>query len=202
MSEKITNTYTFYGNENIKALELEMIKRFQHDRVQGNDEMTSVKRILFGLSQDDGFNDYEKTGSDLAYYFESADGFELESRQSALKALQDHITLCASTVDPDVIVKMNYVGNTPTVIGTRITCIDHSGKVLSITCDQELDCIFCDEDDVIELTNQLESDGYKNPNVMSYQDLKQFIEDLEEFAITDFNAISKKKTISIEKISA
>ena len=49
MSEKITITFSFYGNEKIKNLENEIIQRFQNDRLQGNDEMTAVKRILFGF---------------------------------------------------------------------------------------------------------------------------------------------------------
>lgn len=195
MSEKITNTFTFYGNEKIRDLEREIIKRFHQDRAQGNDEITAVKRILFGLAQDSEFNPIEKLGSDWAYYFEDAVGFELESKGSAVHALQNFITSCASKLDPDVIVKMNYKGNTPTLIGTSITCVDKNGKLLAITCNQELNCTFCDEDDVIEVTEQLESEGFNDFHVMSYQDLNELIKNLEVYATTDFNAVSAKNPI-------
>lgn len=198
MSEKITNTFTFFGNEKIKGLEREMINRFQQDRVQGNDEMSAIKRILFGLGQDVEFNAFEKLGADWAYFFDTAEGFELESKECALHALQNFITSCAAKLDPDVVIKMDYVGNTPKLIGTRITCVNSEGKVLAVKSDQTLECWFCDEDDLIDTTEQLESEGYRNPVVMSYQDLNQFIENHEEFAITDFNAVSGKSPISVD----
>ena len=112
MSEKIVNTFTFYGNEQVKDFEQALIQRFQQDRTQGNDEMTAVKRIIFGLSQDEDFNSYEMMGADWAWYFGSTINFQLESKQCSVTELQDYITLNAAKIDPNVVVQMDFAGNT------------------------------------------------------------------------------------------
>lgn len=197
MSEKIVNTFTFYGNEQVKVLEQELIQRFLQDKSQGNDEMTAVKRILFGLSQDDDFDAYEMIGAHWAWHFGSTKKFELESGQCGLDKLQDHITLHAAKIDPNVVVQMDYSGEIPELIGTRITCIGNDGVVLATQAEEQLNHWFCDEDDIAETITELEEHGNVDPAVMTYQDLHQMINDLRVSAISNFNAISGKDAISL-----
>jgi hypothetical protein len=198
MSEKITNTFIFYGNEKIDDLEQEMIKRFQHDQAQGNDEMTAVKRILFGLQQDADFNNFAQLGADWACYFGSTKRFELESKQCGVVKLQDHITRCAAKIDPDVVVQMDYVGNTPTLIGTRFSCLSTTGEIIATTSEEYLNCSFCDEVDVDDLIAELEENGEDDIEVMSYQSLKNLIATQKESASYEFNKVSGKDPIEVE----
>jgi len=192
MSEKITNTFTFYGNKEIKELESEIIKRFQQDRAQGKKEMTAVKRILFGLSQDADFNACEKLGADWAWYFGSTDKFELESKECSLDALQNYITAHAAKLDSNVVIQMDYLGNTPTLIGTRFTCMNNEGFLTSSESERSLNCDFCDEDDVEETILDLEQHGRTNVEVMSYQSLDELIIELRDEARLDFYYSSGK----------
>ena len=196
MSEKITNKFTFYGNVQIQGLESELISRFQKDRASGHNEMTAVKRLLFGLAEDAAFESYEIIGSHWAWYFGSKQKFELESKQYALEELQDYITARAATLDPDVVVQMDYIGNTPEIIGTRFTCLDSEGGLVSEYAEEELNCLFCDEDDIEEV---LENRGNSNVTVMSYQELDELILDLKESAVHDFNRTSSKAPVVLVK---
>jgi hypothetical protein len=196
MSEKITNTFTFYGNAQIKGLESELIERFQKDRASGHNEMTAVKRLLFGLAEEAPFEYFERIGSHWAWYFGSELKFELESKQCALEELQDYITACAATLDPDVIVQMDYIGNTPEIVGTRFTCLDSEGGLVSEYAKEELNCLFCDEDDIEEL---LENKGNSDVTVMSYQELDELVLNLKESALHDFNAASNRIPVVLAK---
>ena len=193
MSEKIVNTFTFYGNEEVKDFEQALIQRFQQDRTQGNDEMTAVKRIIFGLSQDEDFNSYEMMGADWAWYFGSTINFQIESKQCSVTELQDYITLNAAKIDPNVVVQMDFAGNTPILVGTRFTCLDDDGQVIASEAEQDLDFWFCDEQDVEETLENLDGNG----QVMSYQELDQLIIDLRESALTDFNSFSGRDPITL-----
>ena len=196
MSEKITNKFTFHGNAEIQRFERELITRFQEDSASGKDAMTAVKRLLFGLAEEDAFESFEKIGAQWAWYFGSTQQFELESKQCALDVLQDYITLHAAMLDPDVVVQMDYVGNTPELVGTRLTCIDKEFGLISELAEEDLNCIFCDEDDIEEV---LESRGHNNVTVMSYQELDQLIIDLRETAVYDFNRASNKQPVLLVK---
>ena len=72
-----------------------------------------------------------------------------------------------------------------------------TARVLAVKSDQTLECWICDEYDLKDTTEQMASEGYRNPVVMSCQDLNQFIENHGEFAVTDFIAVSGKSPISI-----
>jgi len=200
MSEKITNTFTFYGNNEIYELEREIIKRFKQDREQGTDELTSVKRIFFGLEQKDDFNSLHKTGSHWTRYFGSTKKFELESNEYSLKQLQDHITRHATKIDPDVVIQMEYSDETFTLIGSRFTGISKNGDLLSSVFEQELNYFFCDENDIEITKEELEENGDHDTEVMSHQSLNKLMDLLNQRAKNDFCIISGRDPISISLI--
>ena len=127
MSEKYTSQIKFIGNKAVKVLYNEIVKRFQDDRIQGNPELTSIKRILFGLDGDAEFNSFEETGANWAYALDRKSELDFFSPNVPVHKLQDYITKYAAKVDPNVIVEMNYIGNTPELVGSRFTRIDEDG---------------------------------------------------------------------------
>ena len=186
MSEKITNTFKFYGNQAVLALEKEIARRLHEDRTSGNDAYTAVQRILFGIADSAAFNSFELTGADWSWYFGNGENFELESKQCSLEALQDHITRCVANIDPLVIVQMDFIGNTPQLIGTRFTGFDPQLGVFSNESKEDLNYFFCDESDVDDLAEEFEEDGRDSSSIMSFQDLDTRIIELREEAHREF----------------
>jgi hypothetical protein len=186
VSEKITNSFKFYGNQAVLALENEIARRLHADRISDNDPDTAVQRILFGLSSSESFDSFVMTGADCSWYFGDGDKFELESKQCSLEALQDHITRCAATIDPLIVVQMDFIGNTPQLIGTRFTGFDSQNGVISACCEEEMNYTFCDESDVDDLLEEFEEDGRDISSIMSFQELDERIAQLRENAHQEF----------------
>ncbi len=190
MSEKIANTFTFHGNAEVKALEDEIVRRQTEDKNEGNNEIAAIKRILFGLQDSDSFDADQRMGAHWVHLLPSDGKLVFLSKQCAVAPLQDFITVHAAKIDPKVVVQMDYEGNTPTLIGSRFTAIDDDGDIVYGKAEEELDCWFCDEDDVDALMADLESDGIANPSVMSFQQLDDLKRDCMLLALDDFKAFS------------
>lgn len=187
MSEKYTSQIKFIGNGAATALYNEIVKRFQDDRMQGNPELTAIKRILFGLDGDAEFNSFENTGANWAYPLDRKNGLEFFSPNVPVHKLQDYITKYATKVDPDLIVEMNYIGSTPELVGSRFTRIDEDGDFFEEEEKYNLTgCYFCAEDDVESTIRDLKYRNVKYNDVISFEELDQIIKDVREQA---FNRI-------------
>ena len=199
MSEKITNSFTFYGNASVKKMEQELIAKFIQDLKIGNNEGTAVKRLMFGLQEDSEFAYYDRTGSNGCWYHDtSTHKFVLISKQEALYPLQDYMTQQASKFDKDVVVQMDYIGNTPQLVGTRLTYINEEGLLNADEAEENLDNYFCGEDEIDETTEYLEELGRDPSIIMAYEELEELKNDLRKTAIGNFNLIGGKAHISLD----
>ncbi len=188
MSEKITSTFYFYGNQAIVDLEKEIIRRFKEDYDQGNDKYTSVSRILYGLDQETQYNGYELLGAYQCQYFGSTHKFEVMTATCPPLKLHDYIVENLAKIDPKVVVQMDYIGNTPNLVGTRFAGIDEYGDLISTESKEELDYWFCDESDIEDLLEDIKERGQDERNVMSYQRLDEITEEMRQYAFDDFTS--------------
>jgi hypothetical protein len=176
MSEKFINSIYFHGSNTSSNLYDEVIARFRLDINIGNENPTSVSRILFGDDGKSNFDYLESTGSNWVVFVEDSEALKFESRNCPPKTLQDYLTRCISKIDPNVVIQMNYCDSTPFLIGTRFTKMSAYKNLWS--CESELEfsgCIFCDDDDVSQEINELEDRGDFDTKVVSFQDLDLFI---------------------------
>jgi hypothetical protein len=200
MSEAVTSTFTFYGNEKIRDLEKEIIRRFKDDYDKGHakddDKYTAVTRILYGMSKEDQFNSWELLGAYGCWYFGSTNKFELESKNVPPEKLQDHIAEYCSKLDPNVAIQMDYRGYTPQIIGTRIVSFDKKKGILAQKEEEtNMDYWYCDEDDIDDvLEDQPELCIF---DIMSFQQIEEQIEQHQLDAIKKFNA-KTGKNISLD----
>ena len=130
MARILANRVVLHGNREIKKLENEIFKRFYKDYKKngGYRDSDVIKRILFGLTQNDEFNWEEKIGTDWAY-FQKQDGKEsivFIAPFPSVSTLQDHITLHTSKIDPNVVVQLEYEDISGAVIGTRLSTYSDS----------------------------------------------------------------------------
>jgi len=195
MSEAVTSTFTFYGNEKIRDLEKEIIRRFKDDYDKGHakddDKYTAVTRILYGMSREDQFNSWELLGAYGCWYFGSTNKFELESKNVPPEKLQDHIAEYCSKLDPNVVIQMDYQGVTPQIIGTRIVSYDKKTGIVEQKCEEtDMNYWYCDEDDIDDVLE--EEPNLSLHDIMSFQDLEDRIEQYRFEAIEEFN--SKART--------
>jgi len=172
MSEKITSTFTIYGNQAVLDLGKEIIRRFKEDYDKGSNKYTSVPRILYGMKETEEFDGYELLGAYQCWYFGSTDQFKVETATCPPIKLHDHITEHAAKIDPEVVVQMDYIGNTPEQVGTRFVCISEDGELISGESERELNYYFCDEADVDSIVEE----GEDPNNIMTYQELDSLIE--------------------------
>ena len=209
MSTPVESTFTFYGNEKIRELEKEIIRRFKNDFDKNTDSSgrysfdknaerySAVTRILYGMSKDDEFDGWELLGAHGCWYFGSTHKFELESNNIAPEKLQDYIAKYASIIDPNVVVQMDYKDNNPYLIGTRIVCFDELLGFIEHKEEEELSyswsCDIDDIDDVLEEETDLSRD-----DIISFQEIDERIEDLRETCIEEFNSISGRNIEFIE----
>ena len=128
----IANRINLHGNPQIKDLEQQILNRFLKDIKQNKNSDTAVKRIFFGVDEDSHFDWTEKTGTPWTH-FQLRDRRPLLfiSRFPPVKKLQDHITICASKIDPNVLVQLDYEDISGVVIGTRLTTYLDKYEVLS-----------------------------------------------------------------------
>ena len=186
MSEKITSTFTLYGNKAALELEQEIIRRFKADYDKGNDKYTSVTRILYGLDQDAKFDGYELLGAYQCMYFGSTHQLQIQSAVCPPFKLHDHIVNHMAKIDPKIVVQMDYIGNTPSIVGTRFLGISDDMELLSAESEEELNYWFCDEDEMEEMLEDLREQGQDDQNVMSHQRLDEITEEMKQYAYDSF----------------
>lgn len=124
MARILANRIVLHGNKSIKKLDKEIFTRFYKDSKKFGEDRKSqgIKRILFGLSDSDEFNWEEKVGSDWAYFQKREEGaIVFVGPSPPLLALQNHITLHAAKLDPNVVIQLEYEDLSGAVIGTRLT---------------------------------------------------------------------------------
>lgn len=171
MSEKITCTFRFYGNAKAKKFESDLIQRFKKDLEKDNDAYSAVRRLVFKSKDAEGFETYARIGAYGSHYFGSEENFEIECQTCAPEGLHDELTRQAAKSDPDVVVQMDFIGNTPNLVGSRFAALGADGEMIVGMSQDELNCHFCDEADVESLRSELVSDGEEDPEIMSYQEL-------------------------------
>jgi len=184
MSEKITSTFTFHGNQAILDLEKEIIRRFKDDFDKGNNRYTSVTRLLYGMSESAEFDGYQLLGAYQCWYFGSTDKFEVETATCPPTKMHDYITAHAAKIDPEVVVQMDYIGFTPQLVGTRFACIGDDAELITGGSERELDYHWCDEVDVDDLIEE----GEDPDNIMSFQELDELIDRVEYEAQDEFSS--------------
>jgi hypothetical protein len=188
MSEKITSTFTFYGNQAALDLEKEIIRRFKEDFDNGGDKYTSVQRLLYGMNQEDQFDGYELLGAYQCWYIGSTEKFKVSTATCAPIKLQNHIAEYAAKIDPNVVVQMDYMGNTPQLFGTRVACFDKRRGILSGQDEVDLfNIALCYEDDLEEF---MEESGLDLNQTLTYERLDDLVEETKIFAIDIFNSTS------------
>ena len=184
MTEKITSTFTFHGNQAVLNLEKEIIRRFKDDYDKGNNRYTSVTRLLYGMSESAEFDSYQLLGAYQCWYFGSTDKFEVETATCPPTKMHDYVTEHAAKIDPEVVVQMDYRGATPQLVGTRFACIGNDAELIIGESERELDYNWCDEDDVDDLIK----DGEDPNNIMSFQELDELIEQMKYVAQDEFSS--------------
>jgi len=190
MSEKITSTFTFYGNQAVLDLEKEIIRRFKDDYDKGGDKYTSTARLLYGMSGSAEFDGYQLLGAYQCWYFGSTEKFEVETATCPPIKLHDHLARCVAKIDPNVVVQMDYIGNTPQLFGTRIACFDSNRGILSEQDEVDLFNVYlCHED---ELDEFMEESGLDLHQTMTYERVKELVEETKIFTIELFNASTGK----------
>jgi len=124
----IGNWINLHGNHQILDLQKQILNRFLKDIDQKNNSETAVKRIFFGLNEDSEFNWTERTGTPWTYFqLRYERPLIFISSHPPIKKLQDYITICASKIDPNVVIQLDYEDLSGVVIGTRLTtCLDDS----------------------------------------------------------------------------
>lgn len=127
MARIIANHIVLHGNKNIKWLEKEIFIRIYKDSKKFGESRKSlgVKRIFFGLNDDQDFDWEKEIGSPWAY-FQKQDGKDaiiFISPYPPIFALQDYITLHAAKLDPNVVIQLEYEDISGAVIGTRLTTL-------------------------------------------------------------------------------
>jgi hypothetical protein len=118
----LANRINLHGNHQILDLQKQILNRFLKDIDQKNNSDTAVKRIFFGLNEDSEFDWTEKTGADWTYFqLRYENPLIFISGFPTIKKLQDYITICASKIDPNVVVQLDYEDSGGVLIGTRLT---------------------------------------------------------------------------------
>jgi len=125
MSYIVSNEMIFYGIPEVTFMGSEIINKFQEDLKLGGNKETSVKRILYGKTEEEEFDNLNNFGCNwVEPYLQSKKSnscVKFLSGYPAAKGLQDHITSCLHTIDPKVIVQMNYYHSELSIAGTRFS---------------------------------------------------------------------------------
>jgi hypothetical protein len=138
MANEVISTIKFFGNNAVTQLREEIIKRFSDDmKATGKEyDLSAVKRILFGLKEDDDFDTYGLVGSKWAHPEDSGD-LSFRSAWTSVNELQDHITKHAAKLDANVVTLMTYMDEVPLFVGARFS-VCNRGKVYSYECQEDM----------------------------------------------------------------
>ncbi|MBT8607976.1 hypothetical protein G6656_06740 [Polynucleobacter paneuropaeus] len=196
MSEKVTSTFSFYGNQAIHDLKNEIIKRFDEDLIIGNNAATSVLRILYGLDKkklkDPVWANLENIGVHYCSYSQAKDELQIESSRVQPDELQNFITKHAAKLDPNVAVLMKYLGDSYDLVGTRITCLNEKGDIFAEVFEEVLEYQFCHDDEYEEKLAEIQSFGYGSRDLNTFEWLHEYIHDNGQFVLGTFNAYTNR----------
>lgn len=138
MANEVISHIKFFGNTQVIELRREIIKRFSDDikRTGKEYDLSAVKRILFGMKEDDDFDTYGLVGSKWAHPEDSGD-LSFRSAWTTVNELQDHITKYAAKIDANVVTLMTYTDEMPLFVGARFS-VCNRGKVYSYDCQEDM----------------------------------------------------------------
>lgn len=158
MSTAFNTNITLIGNDRIRSLVKEIGNRYKRLIEAGYDaeSMEAVAKLFYGEDKDGNHPCYQTIRAKW-FYLEDCDIDTLYFRSGnwPLEEIQDHILKHASSLDPHLIVFMEYRDEAPQELGSSYKLLD-KGKVVSFESKIDLSNFYIiDEDDEKSSDNEL-----------------------------------------------
>ncbi len=192
MANFVTNRISLIGNDAIKELSREINRRFNEDcRLNNNYSDTSqVGRLLFGLSGDAAYLS-DKLDAKWVHVDGGLDEDEplrLISGWRPVFEIQNQILECASKLDPQVIVYMEYDDEMPNFVGISYVVLE-DGEIIEFDIETDLsNCLVAYESDYQkELARNQETNEYER--VLDWDGVWEIVSENRREA---FKAMKKK----------
>ena len=192
MANFVTNRIKFFGNKQIDDLILEIEKRINEDMNKTNDmqDLSLVERIFYGRDRSDIEWSYENIGGKWIYA--TNDGWDGElvfitGWQPAFK-FQDHLLKCAATIDPKVVVRLDYDDEMPNFVGARYVLLD-KGAVVSFHREFDTsDYNVVQEEEVDSIKEELRSQNEDDSKVIWWEDLWGYLNDQKYLSLNEMKS--------------
>ena len=179
MANFVTNRIKFFGNKQIDDLVLEIEKRINEDmnKTKNMQDLSLVERIFYGRDRSDIEWSYENIGG--KWIHATKDGWDGElvfitGWQPAF-AFQNHLLKCAATIDPKVVVRLDYDDEMPNFVGARYVLLD-KGEVIEFHNEFDTsEYMVVMEDDVESTKEEFRDQGEDDSKVIWWEDLWDFL---------------------------
>ena len=166
MANFVTNRITLIGNSAIKELAKEINRRFNADSELSKNysDTSQVGRLLYGLS---GEEVYLSKALNAKWVYpdlplDEEEPFRLISGWRPVFEIQSHILKYASTLDPNVIVYMEYDDESPNFVGISYITLEND---TIIEFDIETDLTNC----LVAFENDYEEELARNQKTLEYE---------------------------------
>lgn len=185
MANEVSSSIRFYGNQSVMDLYREIIRRFSEDmRISKQQyDMSAIKRVLFGLKEEDEFDTYVEVGSKWAHP-EDTGILSFRSAWTPLNELQDYITKHAALIDKDVVTLMTYEDESPLFVGARY-CLLKDGNVVSYISEEDMEgWHFVSEDEMEDAIKENEETG-EYENIVDIDSINDYLLQCKSNALED-----------------
>lgn len=126
MANNVRNVIRFLGNDKVQECLKEIVLRLKIDKDSNDLYGTgSIGRVLYGLSGDDAFLSYDEIGSKWIYFeYEDDDILSVITGWQPARLFQEYLLEKMLTLDPNVIIALEYDDESPRFIGVRYVLMD------------------------------------------------------------------------------
>lgn len=183
MANEVRNQIRFIGNKHVSDCMIEINRRLQLDNNPNDPNgLGKIGRVLYGLEGDASFLSYDQVGGKWIYYdFDDDDTLVVFTGWDPARKFQDYLLSKISTLDPNVIIAMEYDDEGPGFVGVRYVTMKDS-QVFSY--EREIDTSelkIVDMFEVEDTKSELMSEGDES-EVISWDDLWEKQKDLLAYA--------------------
>lgn len=172
MANNVRNVIRFLGNDKVQECLKEIVLRLRSDNASNDPHgMGTIGRVLYGLSGDEAFLSYDEIGGKWIYFeYEDDERLTVVTGWDPARNFQDYLLEKIITLDPNVIIAMEYDDESPRFVGVRYVLMD-GDEIQSY--EREFDAseiMFVADNEIEETLEELESNG-DDTEVLSWEDL-------------------------------
>lgn len=126
MANFVRNDIRFIGNDKVDDCMREIVLRLRMDNEPNDTHGTGkIGRVLYGLSGDDAFLSYDEIGGKWIYFeYEDDERLTVTTGWDPARKFQDYLLEKLVTLDPNVIISMQYDDESPRFVGVRYVLMD------------------------------------------------------------------------------